>query len=177
MPIACAIMYGKTSSREGGRHAAVVPALPEDQSSVADGHAEDIPSYPHPPSHLPFTTIVLPPPQSADTLSIHEYRPPSQRDVEDRRQISSHSHSTRQLANPSPPNATPNSQASPPPQQQQSPYLAGANAPAPLPVPATFASIMNAYPAPSATREEPHSRPGSRDEIPPSGHSLRSREQ
>jgi len=161
----------------GGRHAAVVPALPEDQSSIADGHAEDIHSYIHPPAHLqsqPFTTIVLPPPQSADTLSIHEYRPPSQRDIEDRRQNTSHSQSTRQLANPSPPNMTPTSQASPPPQQQQSPYLAGANAP--LPVPATFASIMNAYPAPSATREEPHSRPGSRDEIPPSGSSLRSRE-
>jgi hypothetical protein len=177
MLIACGTMCGKTLLREGGRHAAVVPALPEDQSSIADGHAEDIHSYIHPPAHLqsqPFTTIVLPPPQSADTLSIHEYRPPSQRDIEDRRQNTSHSQSTRQLANPSPPNMTPTSQASPPPQQQQSPYLAGANAP--LPVPATFASIMNAYPAPSATREEPHSRPGSRDEIPPSGSSLLSRE-
>lgn len=173
MPIACAIMSGKILWKEGGRHAAVVPALPEDQSNVADGHADDNPSYTHPPPHLqphPFTTIVLPPPQSADTLSIHEYRPPSQRDIEDRLQGSSHSHSTR--ANPSPPNVPPTSQASPPP--QQSPYLAGANAPAP--VPATFASIMNAYPTPSAAREEPHSRPGSRDELSASGPSLRSRD-
>ncbi|OJA20192.1 hypothetical protein AZE42_04616 [Rhizopogon vesiculosus] len=154
----------------GGRHAAVVPALPEDQSNVVDGHVDDIHSYAHPPPHLqsqPFTTIVLPPPQSADTLSIHEYRPPSQRDNEDRRHV--HSHNTRQHANPSPP-------IMPPPQQQQSPYLTGANAPAPQPVPATFASIMNAYPTPSAPRED-HSRPGSRDELPPSGPSLRSRDQ
>lgn len=134
---------------------------------MGDGHVDDIHSYAHPLPHLqsqPFTTIVLPPPQSADTLSIHEYRPP-QRDVEDRR----HSHSTRQYANPSPPIV-------PLPQQQQSPYLTGANAPAPQPVPATFASIMNAYPTPSAARED-HSSPGSRDEPPASNHSLRSREQ
>ncbi|KAH7925567.1 hypothetical protein BV22DRAFT_423941 [Leucogyrophana mollusca] len=53
----------------------------------------------------------------------------------------------------------------PPTQQQQSPYVGNASAPAAQPVPATFASIMNAYPAPPVIREDSQSRPGSQDGI------------
>lgn len=134
-----------------------------------------------PPSHMqsqPFTTILLPPPTPADTLSIHEYRPPPVKDHEPKRQSSSstsHSSNTRSHANShsaSPPNLNTSGSTTPHhanpsiplPSSQQSPYVNASTAPA---VPATFASILNAYPSqPSSGREESQvqSRPGSREE-------------
>lgn len=136
-------------------------------------------THPPPPPHMPsqpFTTILLPPPTLADTLSIHEYRPPPLKDADAKRQGNSgtsHLSNTRSHANShsaSPPNphtsrSTPPHHVNPstplPPSQQ--PYGNVSAAPA---VPATFASIMNAYPPQPSGREELHtqSRPGSREE-------------
>ncbi|KAF8552558.1 hypothetical protein OG21DRAFT_1511365 [Imleria badia] len=151
----------------GGRHAAVVPALPEDPN---DGFVDDAMTTPYthpPPPHMQsqsFTTILLPPPTQADTLSIHEYRPPPIKDPEPKRQNSGNSSTSnaRSLAyshSVSPPPRHANSTTPIPP-----PY---GNTSAPPAVPATFASIMNAYPTQPSVREESHvqSRPGSREEL------------
>lgn len=141
--------------------------------------------YTHPPPHIhsqPFATILLPPPTLADTLSIHEYRPPPVKDPGPKRQNSTNtngstshpsnvkSHASSHSA--SPPNL--NLSGSTPPRRahpstpllssQHTPYANASTAPA---VPATFASIMNAYPPQPSGREEPQvqSRPGSREEL------------
>ncbi|KAF8120657.1 hypothetical protein EV363DRAFT_75793 [Boletus edulis] len=136
---------------------------------------------PPPPSHMPtqpFTTILLPPPTPADTLNIHEYRPPPVKEPDPKRQNSSNSNisfssnarSRAHSHSASPPNPNPN--GSPPPHHVNSntpapppppaPYVNASAAPA---VPATFANIMNAYPPQPSVREEPqvHSRSRSRE--------------
>jgi len=137
-------------------------------------------THPPPPSHLPtqpFTTILLPPPTTADTLNIHEYRPPPVKEPDPKRQNSSNSNSnislssnTRSRAHSH--SASPNPNGSSPPHRvntntpvppQPAPYVNASATPA---VPATFANIMNAYPPQPSVREEPqvHSHPGSREE-------------
>ena len=192
----------------GGRHAAVIPALPEEYDSATAGayHPADrekdpgrdrrgddpsgSPPYqqisahhlsPSPPQPLQpgVTQIVLPPPTSSETLNIQEYHPPPQKESDKRT-----TRGTNHAVSPSPtstrsqrrtsrsPSARTNADHYPPPHahhtrsssrlsrpdsssstNQPSPYLANASPP---PVPATFASILNAYPAPSASP-----RPGS----------------
>jgi hypothetical protein len=127
-------------------------------------------SEPQSPSHHQgLTQIVLPPPTTSDTFTIQEYRPPASRDMErrvtrasTRRNSSSpvpgsRSHRgrggehRRSPSDSSTRTQTPTtSPAGAPGNQHHSPY-AHASAPAsPPPVPPTFASIMNAYPAPAS---------------------------
>ncbi|EGN94045.1 hypothetical protein SERLA73DRAFT_97431 [Serpula lacrymans var. lacrymans S7.3] len=149
--------------------------------NYADAHVEDrltppyhlLPPQAHP--HGQAQTIVLPPP-TAETLNIHEYHHPPASTKErahghgygkgkEDAHIHGHGHDTRsrraytpqpqhhhqaQHSHPQPqhPYQTPSQQS-----QQHSPYLSNTE---PVPVPATFASIMNAYPAPG-----PPSGPGS----------------
>ena len=134
---------------------------------------------PPPPPHMqsqPFTTILLPPPAQADTLSIHEYRPPPIKDPEPKRQNSSNSSISNTRSHAHSHSGSPSS-GTPPPRHAHSttpiphtPYGNASTAPA---VPATFASIMNAYPSQPSGREESQvqSRPGSRAE--PTGRSVR----
>ncbi|KAG9308865.1 hypothetical protein JVU11DRAFT_11324 [Chiua virens] len=177
----------------GGRYAAVIPALPEDHDPNApnDGFVDDTMTahYTHPPPPPPphiqsqsFTTILLPPPAQADTLSIHEYRPPPAKEFDSKRQNTSntncsisHPSNTRSHAHTnstSSPNLNPSgsplpnhaNSSTPIPPPQQPPYVNASAAPA---VPATFASIMNAYPPQPSGREDSQvqSRPGSREEL------------
>lgn len=144
------------------------------------------PAAPHMQSQS-FTTILLPPPVQADTLSIHEYRPPPIKEPESKRQNSnnsnsSHASNARSHApshSVTPPNQNPSGSTPPihakpstliPAPSQPTPY--GNTSAAPT-VPATFASIMNAYPPQPSVREESQvqSRPGSREE--PAGRPVR----
>jgi hypothetical protein len=198
----------------GGRHAAVIPALPEDyqeQGALASHHPdgqvreqrhrasvsdrEDLPS-PTVPQHrtstpsqqqvLPgLTTIILPPPTTAETLTIQEYKPPM-RDAEKR--VTRGRAATRGASNsesptpgastrkspsmrtrgnsrqdPAEPSRSGSAQPSTQAQssgQTMSPYIRDHSLPPPA-VPATLASIMNAYPGPGPA---PESRPGSTNE-------------
>lgn len=125
-----------------------------------------------------LTTIILPPPTTSETLNIHEYQPPvketEKRVTRGRAATRGTSHSqsptpgvrrspimrtrasSRHEASPEQPLAS--NQAQP---ANRSPYLV--TRPSPPPVPATFASIMNAYPAPgpgSALESSPSSGNG-----------------
>lgn len=101
------------------------------------------------------TQIVLPPPTTSETLNIQEYQPPSKQNP----------YPVLGADSPGPRAGQGHNSQSPPAQTRQtrsssrshsqshnSPYLANANTPAtsasPPSVPPTFASIMNAYPAP-----------------------------
>lgn len=122
--------------------------------------------------HSGLQTIVLPPPTTSETLTIQEYQPPGaqaeKRGPRGRASTrGSHQSESPTPASQRPPSPRPrtvsrsealpgsrSSSAKPDVQpsasaQGRSPYLA--NQPSPPPVPPTFASIMNAYPAPDST--------------------------
>lgn len=95
-------MLTHTQRPLGGRHAAVIPALPEDyqeQGTLAAHHPDlqireqrrrasmsekeerhSPPAVPQPRIQTPLQshlqTIILPPPTTSETLNIHEYQPP-----------------------------------------------------------------------------------------------------
>jgi hypothetical protein len=170
----------------GGRHAAVIPALPEEQGTIppnqeAKDHRRASVSdkeEPPSPSHQQrtstqqqfqsgLTTIVLPPPTTSDTLNIQEYQPPP-KDADKRMTRGRAAARGAESPTPGGPQRSPSMRTrggsrnelaeksvQPPPQSStRSPYLV--TLPSPPAVPATFASIMNAYPAPDLS-----SRPGS----------------
>lgn len=190
----------------GGRHAAVIPALPEDyqeqgtlathypnpdfteshqRASISDKEEpRSPPLYQiHTPSHQQqlhpgLTTIVLPPPTTSDTLNIQEYQPPV-KDVEKRMtrgRAAARGGSHSESPTPGGPRRSPSMRtrgsskneaaidsragsvqiAALHESSSRSPYLV--TQPSPPPVPPTFASIMNAYPAPESSSG---SRPGS----------------
>jgi len=173
----------------GGRHAAVIPALPEEiepSTNVSSYHMSDrekdrrgmddlsrSPPYqqssahhlsPSPPQPLQagVTQIVLPAPTSSETLNIQEYHPPVLKESEKRTRshrhtshspnAPAHAHHTRSSSRLSRQESSPST--------NQSPYLANAVSASSPPVPATFASILNAYPAPSVSPQ-----PGSLSEF------------
>ncbi|KAF8895636.1 hypothetical protein BD779DRAFT_742650 [Infundibulicybe gibba] len=116
------------------------------------------------PAQQGLTQIVLPPPTTSETLNIQEYQPPAPERRTTRQSIANSNAARTASQSPAPGGrgARPTSRSpsvhqtrsNSRTQPQHSPYLANANAPAstatPPPVPATFASIMNAYPAPTA---------------------------
>jgi hypothetical protein len=191
----------------GGRHAAVIPALPEDyqdqgalaahhpdhqvkeqrrRTSVSDKeelpsptvsqHRTSTPSQQQPQQGL--TTIILPPPTTAETLTIQEYKPPSKdnttkrvtrgraaarngsqsesptpaattrRSPSMRTRGSSRNEAAAQSRSGSVQPAAPQQSSG----QTVSPYIR--DHPSPPPVPATLASIMNAYPGPGPAAPE-----------------------
>ncbi|KAG8214339.1 hypothetical protein J3R82DRAFT_9304 [Butyriboletus roseoflavus] len=142
----------------GGRHAAVIPALPEDHDPNApnDGFVDDTmttltPTH-HPNHHRISNRNCLRPSYS--------HHPHINTNSSTSHLSNAHSHSA------SPPSLNPSGSTPPHP-----PLYANASA-APA-VPATFASIMNAYPPQPSGREESQtqSRPGSREE--PAGRPIR----
>jgi hypothetical protein len=115
---------------------------------------------PSPPQPLQagVTQIVLPAPTSSETLNIQEYHPPALKDSEKRTRSHRHtsgSPNARTSADHYPPAHAHHTRSSSRLSRQdptnQSPYLANAVSASPPPVPATFASILNAYPAPSVS--------------------------
>ena len=164
----------------GGRHAAVIPALPEDYGEtglLANHHPDqrvreqrrrqsitnkEEPQSPPPlqqvqpqtptqtPMHPGLTTIVLPPPTTAETLNIHEYHPPIERRPTKGRgsmRWGSNSPGPNTRRSPSHTRTTSRSENA----KSDSKPAAGVDPSPPPPVPKTFASIMNAYPAPDGT--------------------------
>lgn len=113
-----------------------------------------------------LTTIVLPPPTTSETLNIHEYQPPPEKRMTRGRAAAHSGHS--ESPGPAAPHRSPSmrtravsrneqradsqSTSVQPPQapgSNHSPYIVHRPS-SPPPVPATFASIMNAYPGPDS---------------------------
>ena len=185
----------------GGRHAAVIPALPEDygetgllanhhpdqrvreqrrRQSITIHEKEEPHSppllqqvQPQTPTQIPMhpglTTIVLPPPTTAETLNIQEYQPPIERRATKGRgstrggshhEGSPAPHTRRSPSHTRTISRSENTKSNPRSDSGVSAKLAAAagspyidpNAlqPSPPPVPKTFASIMNAYPTSDA---------------------------
>jgi hypothetical protein len=193
-PLLLFYIHDVTTRPLGGRHAAVIPALPEeyDASTPLGSHqsekekdrrdSEDAAQSPMSQQQdlqPGLTQIVLPPPTNAEALNIQEYRPPApqkEKEVVERRSARMGTRTTspaRSHRKMSPSSAQAAIDSHPPPHprthprhthshshhtrsvsqsnrresgRQESPYTStGASPP---PVPATFASILNAYPAP-----------------------------